>query len=291
MNKHQQTAYGLKTLIYRLFNLPPQIDQYTTVNERLQILPDVRPTPTEPVAMGIMVAGNKGHSMTLGEDGIPLTGVRDHTATDASLYGQLPFAICDMDNDLSAAERARYCLRKTIQINGINKIAYYGLRIPVSNDNLTVQMVRVTRTEQGSEEQVFIPNNENLFPEPPELPVTGAVTTSNVSVRVNAMLRVNMTSVDIGRFVEAVKELYNGDERYAVMSEFGLCTAANRMVEVTNVTGTINFNEAIGTQIYAFTMEHKALYYNTTELSIDFDLGNQIPLFAPESIPTMQVID
>lgn len=290
MNKHQQTAYGIKTLIYRLFGLPPIIDPHSTVNERLQILPDARPTDSEEVTMAVLVAGNKGHKVAPGVDGIPLIGVVDHTATDASLYGPLPLALRTMDDDLTPASRARYCLRKQLTVDGINYFAYYGLRLPVGPDNISVQMVRVTRTEQGSEEEVFIPNNENLFPEPPELPDEGGITTSDVSIRVNALLRVTLTSQDINEFVEAVKTLYSGDERYAVMSEFGLCTSSSRMIETNSTSGTINFNESIGTTIYAFTMEHKALFYNTQELSIDFDLGNQIPLFAPQSIPTMNVV-
>lgn len=290
MNKHQQTAYGIETLIYRLFGLPPIIDPYTTINERLSIMGDSRPTDTEPVTMSVLIAGNKGHKFAPGVQGIPLIGVVDHMATDASLYGPLPLALRPMDEDLSPTARTRYCLRKVLEHNGTNYYAYYGLRLPIGRDNISVQKVKVTRSDQGVTEEPFIPSNDNLFPEPPTLPDSGGITASDVSVRVNALLRVTLSASDIKEFVEAVKVLYDGDERYAVISEFGLCTGANRVVETSSTGGTINFTESIGTCVYAFTMEHKALFYNTQELSIDFDLGNQIPLFTKQSIPTMNVI-
>lgn len=290
MNKHQQTAYGLSTLIYNLLGLPPVMPQFATVNERLNIFPDARPTANERVVMGVMVAGNKGHTYQPGTDGIALIGPEDHLATDASLYGQLPMAVRDIDDDLSPAVRQRYCLRNIEAINGVNKIVYYGLRIPITVDNTSVQMKLITRTESGVIETDFVPDNSNLYPIPPELPNEGGITASDVSVKVVAIVNVTLTTADVAEFVEAVKVLHNGDERYAVMSEFGLCIGANRVVEVEGTSGVINFNESIGTQIYAYAMEHKALFYNTQELKIDFDVGNQIPLFAPESIPTMQVI-
>lgn len=290
MNKHQQTAYGIKSLLYSLLGLPPQIDQFSTVNERLNILPGLAPTTNERVVLGVLVAGNKGHSYQPGSDGIPLFGAKDHMATDSSLYGPLPLVLRTIDDDLSPAMRQRYCLRKIVNHDGINYYGYYGLRIPIAVDNVSVQMVKVTRTESGVIEEAFVPTNDNLYPIPPELPNSGGITASDVSVKVVAIVNVTLMQSEVSEFVEAVKILYNGDERYAVMSEFGLCVGANRIVEVEGTAGVINFNETIGTQIYAFAMEHKALFYNTQELVIDFDLGNQIPLFAPQSIPTMQVI-
>lgn len=289
MNKHQQTAYGIKSLIYMLLGVTPNIGQYSTVNERLSIQPDARPTSEDKYSMNVLVVGNKGHTTEMGVDGIPLTGVQDHTATDAALYNHLPLVMRTIDDDLSPSLRQKYCLRKLVQVNNINYFAYYGLRINLNQDNVNVDLLRVTKSNGGEEITGFVPNNDNLFPTPPELPVSGSITASDVSIRVSAIVNLKLTESEINEFVNAVKILYNGDERYAVISEFGLCTAANRIIEVEGSNGTINFNEAIATQVYAFTMEHKALYYNTQDLSIDFDVGNQIPLFATQSIPTMEV--
>lgn len=290
MNKHQQSVYGLQSLIYLLLGVTPNIPQYTTVNERLSILGDARPNRGDKYSMNVLIAGNKGHTTQPGTDGIPLMGVNDHVATNASLYGPLPLAMRTVDDDLSPAMRQRYCLRKLTTVNGINYFAYYGLRIDLNEDNTNVDLLRVTKTEQGDEISAFTPNNENLFPVPMDLPTSGAITTSNTHVRVSAIVNVKLNQQEIDEFVNAVKIMYNGDERYAVMSEFGLCCGVNRIVEVEGQDGIINFNESIGTQVYAFTMEHKALFYNTQELSIDFDVGNQIPLLAAQSIPTIQTV-
>ncbi|MNV80201.1 hypothetical protein D3C71_1737930 [compost metagenome] len=74
------------------------------------------------------------------------------------------------------------------------------------------------------------------------------------------------------------------------MSEFALCTGADRTVSVPSTSGSVNFLETIGCQAYSFSMDHKALYYNSQELTLDFDLGNQLPLLGTASIPTLNVI-
>lgn len=291
MNKHQQTAYGLETLIRQLCGLPAATEEYSTVNERLNILSGAQPTANEKITLGVLIAGNKGHGLVPGVGGIALLSTEDHLANHGSLYGQLPFAIRDIDSDLTLAQQQRFCLRKVEQVNGVNKFVYYGYRLQMSADNVVINKWKITRNAEGAETwEPFVPSNEDLYPTPPTLPDLGAITASNVSIKVEAIITVVLSEVDINEFVEAVKILYNGDERYAVMSEFALCTNANRIVEVQGSAGFINFNESIATQIYAFTMEHKALYYNTQRLEIKFNVGNQIPLFATESIPTMEVI-
>ena len=61
-------------------------------------------------------------------------------------------------------------------------------------------------------------------------------------------------------------------------------------VSVPSTDGQIEFSESIGTQVYTFSAELAALYYNKQELTIDFDIGSQIPLLARESIPTIVTI-
>jgi len=291
MNKHQQTVYGIETLIYTLLGITPIIDEYTTMNERLSIQPDARPTSGERVKFGVMVAGNQGHSVTVGTNGIPLIGANDHTATDASLYGPLPFAARTVDDDLTAAQRELYCLRKIETLEGINHYVYYGLRIPIDTDTVSVSKVKITRIDETTtQEDAFIPSNANLYPEIPDLSDEETVTASNVSIKVMANVQVTLTEAIITEFIEAVKLKFGGDERYGVMSEFGLCTGVDRILEVDGTDGVINFNESIATQIYAFAMEHKALYYNTQELEIVFDIGNQIPLYATESLATAETL-
>lgn len=294
MNPIQVTAYGLKTVIRLLLGHTPIADAKATVNERLNILGTARPTANERVRLGILIAGNKGHRYVPGEDGIALTSIQDHTATDASLYGPMPMCIRDFDDDLPAEKRAKYAIREVRVIPSLGpdaKIIYWALRVDIDPDDVPVTTYKVTKEPgQPDKIEVFVPDSTNLFPTPIPLPTTGAVTTADISIRCSAKLTVSLTEDELEEYINAAKLLNGGDERYAIMSEFALCTGADRTVQVQSTIGNINFLESIGTQIYNFALDHKAVYYNSQELNIDFDLGNQIALLAAQSIPTMQTI-
>lgn len=291
MNTIQATIYGSKLLLGLLFGHNPVIDANSTMNERLGINGNDRPVAGEQVKLAYLVAGNKGHRSVPGTDGIALTSVVDHMADHASLYNPVPLCIRPTDNDLSLTERAKYCLRKEMTIGGVNYYVYYGLRLHITPDDITIAMKKVTK-EPGSPdiEVPFVPNQSNLYPEPTELPATGAVTTTDVSLVASAIVRVTLDQNAITEYVNAVKILYNGDERYAIMSEFALCTGADRNYTVNSSVGPINFNEVVGSQVYSFSMDHKALYYNSQELDLDFEVGNQVPMLATQSIPTLETI-
>lgn len=290
MNTVQASAYGAKMLIYKLFGKMPDIDDHATMNERLDIEASAKPTATDDFRCGILIAGNKGHINVTGNQGIGLTSPQNHLATDASLYGPMPFCLRTVDEDLALNLRQKYALRKEITINQVNYYAYYGLRVVIDPDDIEVGMVTIT-TENGQvKEEPFVPDTTNLYPEPITLPVAGAVTTTDVKIAVKAMFEVPLSSLDIAEYVNVAKIMYGGDERYAIISEFALCTGADRVVQVTSTQGVVNFNESICTQIYATAADYKAVYMNDQTLNIRFDVGNQVPLLGTASIPTLKVI-
>ena len=291
MNPIQVTAYGLKSIISLLFGHVPQADAKSTMNERLDILGTARPTATEKVRLGLIMAGNKGHRMVPGVDGIPLTSIQDHLATHASLYNPMPMCIRPVDDDLPLEQRKKYALRREFTRNGEPCYEYYALRADIDPDDIKIIMQKVTK-EPGQPEVIepFVPDSTDLYPEPVALPTTGAVVATDVSIRVSAVVNIKFTEDEIEEYINAAKIIYGGDERYAIMSEFALCMAADRVVTAQSTSGQINFNEAIGTQVYNFAMDYKAVYYNTQELDIDFEVGNQIPLLGTASIATLETI-
>lgn len=291
MNPIQVTAYGLKTIIRLLLGHTPIADAKATMNERLDILGTVRPTNTEKVKLGVLVAGNQGHRMTVGDRGIPLTSVEDHYATDASLYNPMPMAIRPVDDDLPLALRNQYCLRREFVRNGEPVFEYYGIWVDIDPEDVDViTRIRTKEPNQPPVYEPFVPDSTNLFPQPRPLPTTGAVTASDVSVVCNALLSVYMNESQIEEYINAAKIIYGGDERYAVWSEFALCTSAARQIQVQSTQGQIPFMESINTQVYNFAMDYKAVYYNSQEMKIEFDIGNQIPLLSVESVPTLETI-
>lgn len=290
MNTVQATIYGAKLLIHLLLGHNPDIPAKSTMNERLDILGNARPVDGEKVKLGILMAGNRGHETTPGQGGIALTSIVDHMANHASLYNPMPLCMRPVNDDLPKSSRDRYVLHKIETHGGKNYYCYYGLRLQIEKDDVNVGMKRITREDGQNPETEFIPSSADLFPEPTKLPDTGAVTTTDERLAASAIITVVLNENDIAEYVNVAKILYGGDERYAIMSEFALCTAADRLVSKESTAGNIQFVEAIGTQIYSFAADHKALYYNAQELTLDFDIGNQVPMLATQSIPTLETI-
>jgi hypothetical protein len=290
MNTVQATAYGAKLLVHMLIGKAPVIDSHSTANERLDIEPSARPTITETMKLGILMAGNLGHVGVTGNRGIALTSPQNHLATDASLFGPVPFCLRTIDNDLPLEQRNRYALRKQINIGGVEYFAYYGLRIEIDPDEVNVEMVKITTEDGQSKEEPFVPDTSNLYPDPITLPVAGAVTATDVKIAVKAIFEVPLSENDIAEYVNVAKIMNGGDERYAIISEFALCTGADRTIQVTSTQGQVNFLESIGTQVYCFAADYKAVYMNDQTLNIRFDIGNQVPLLGTASIPTLKTI-
>lgn len=290
MNSIQQTVYAIKSLIYSMAGVEPEIDEKSTVNESLDIMGSARPTLDERVKFGVLIAGNGGISCTQGNPARPNIRPRNHLATDANVFTPLPFAIRPVDDDLGATERGQYCLRKEISLPEGNMYAYYGLRIPIHKDNLQVNLVKVTKEDGTIIETPFVPDDSNLKPTPVDLPTENAIIASDVSIRISALMRVTLNARVVGEMVEAAKLLYDGDETAALISELGLCTGADRIISTPSSDGQIQFTESVGTQVYTFATDLLSLYYNKKEYVIDFDIGNQIPLLSKESIPTLTTI-
>lgn len=290
MNSIQQTFASIQNMLYSITGLNPEISRYTTMNERLSIEANSKPGIDERVKLGVLIIGSGGHTCKPGTNGLPRISPRNHTAENMSTFKPVPFVLRPVEDDLSLAERNKYCLRKEIDVNGKMYFAYYGYRLNITKESFNVTVTRVTSENGVEEEHLYETDSNNIFPEPVDLPVDGAVVASDVQLRVTAPINIRLDFNAVAEFVQACKIMNDGDETTAVISEMALCTGANRVVPVTGTDGTIQFNESIGTQIYCHSADMLALYYNKKEANITIDLGAQIPLISVESIPTIQTI-
>lgn len=277
-------------MLYSITGVAPVISKYTTVNEALNISSGDLPTPDEAIRLGILMIGTGGHSCKTGANGRPRIAPRNHTAENLSLFEPAPFVVRSVDEDLSVGERNRYALRKEIEVQGKMYFAYYGYRLNITSDTFKVSVTKVTKTDGVEDEIIYIPDSNNIFPEPVELPVDGAVVASDVQLRVTAPINIHLDYNVVNEFVEACKIMNDGDETTAVISELALCTSANRVIQVQGTEGLIPFRESISTQIYCHAAEMLALYYNKKEANLTIDLGAQIPLISVHSIPTIKTI-
>jgi hypothetical protein len=273
-----RTIYGSALQSALLLGIPYSIKEFTTLNEKLGIQNGVMPQPSIYPKVNYFCIGNGGHQMTVGADNIPLSKINQHKATDAALFKHLPFALRAPGNDLLADERARYALRREESFNGNIYIAYYLKRIDVTEvvselDYRTVVNGVVTSTP-------FVPTSSMLSPTPVVINNTGTNTITSDYITVSTLLSVGFTAAEIAELLNVANVMY-GNESYAIISEIGLCSGVDKVVNVTPSSGgSFNFNEAIAVQITSFISAFHVAQYTSSGLSKLLDVGVNEPLLS-----------
>lgn len=278
MNNVNRTIYGAAVQSSLFTGTPCQYPEYSTLNKALNIRANQPPSAEARPSMSFYVWGNRGHRITVGDQGIPFNDVVQHRATDAGLYGMLPFVLRELNNDLTAAERSKYALLRQEEHNGVPYVAYYGRRFDKSNLQPGMYFTQVDNGVPNTTN--FVPTAANLTPTPPAISPIGVnqVTADYVSAR--ARLTLNISEVEVAEMLNVAKVLFD-DERYAIVSEIGLVTGVDVAIQATGYGGaTFNFMESIGSQIAAHVATYHALVQANRGVSIEMDIGVNEPLFA-----------
>ena len=159
--------------------------------------------------------------------------------TDMNLYNLIPIRCRPVDEDLSAAERALYRLRVKKVINGNEYFCYY---LKVLNYTSTEVKTKRINIASGREEPYDLSDNYlNPVPEKPSTDTTIETSANSIISYADATIEVAATEV-----LEYIRVFYNGDTRYAKISELGFFTGAD--VEVT--VGGTTYLESIQTQLF-----------------------------------------
>lgn len=277
-NNITRTIYGANVQDNLFLGTVQEYPAFTTLNEHLNIQKDTLPNTTDRPALGCYVWGNKGHRLLNGEQGIPLNDPLKHKSTDSGLFGQLPFVLREMTNDLTATQRARYCLRRIEDRNGINYIAYYGRRLDKTNWKVVNYYTQVQDGQTTT--TPFIPTQSNLTPQPTQLSNTGTNLINADYVSAKAPVELYLDEQDVNDMLNVAKVIFK-DERYAVISEIGMCTNVDRMINAQGGNGgTFQFMEAIGVQIASHVATYNSLPQSNTGVKISLNVGINEPLFA-----------
>lgn len=277
-NNITRTVYGAAVQSALFLGRPVNYPPFTTLNQHLNILKDTLPGINDRPSLLCYVWGNRGHKVEIGADGIPLNDVEQHYATDAGLFGQLPFVLREVNQDLTATERAKYALRRQEERNGNAYYAYYGRRI--DKTNLDVNMYYTQVQDGVSTVTPFVPTQANLTPTPRGLSNTGSNLINADYVSARARLTLAMTETDVAEMLNVAKVIYD-DERYAIVSELGLCTGVDKNINAPAYGGgTFNFAEIIGCQIASHVAAFNPLLQTNTGVKIEMDVGVNEPLYA-----------
>jgi hypothetical protein len=263
-------------------------EQYpnTTLNQKFDIQASAVVPANRMPSLKFFTIGYGGHGYTMGANNIPLSDIIDHSSGDAGLYKHLPFVVRPINDDLTAGERSRYCLRKTITVDGVNYYAYYGKRLNLTG--VKPRMTKRTIVDNQTVVEDYVYTEQNLSPTPPEIPNTGAVTTSNAYLTTSAIVPMPFTEKDVAELYNVAEVLF-GDRRMAIISEFGFCTAVDADVSINTAQGAVNFKEVIGAQMATTISGHYELVFNSKGFDFSLEVGATQPLLGTNQIPTLTV--
>ena len=275
MENVTRTVYSSYIQTNLFLDLASQYFENSTLNEKLGVQSRILPTADQKSRLAAYVIGNRGHNFVVGANGIPKPERVQHRASDAALYGQVPFVLRPLNNDLSQADRAKYCLRLEQDISGTRYAAYYGRRLDKSN---TVAQMQVKNVVNGVETTApFVPNSSNLNPTPPDLSSTGTNTTDGSYLLTVATLALTISEAEAQELLNVAKVMY-GDESYAIISEIGLVTGVDKSVPVNSQAGNFQMNELLVAQIAAHSPALIPLAFNPTGATVTLNVGSTEPL-------------
>jgi hypothetical protein len=222
------TVYGdaYQTAIYR--DRPVPQFQAVTLNTYHDIIPNTGLDDTQRQNVNYMTIGRGGHYFS---DKIKHY---KHKKTDANLWEPIPFVIRALDNDLTANERAKYRLRKLIEVDGVIYIAYYGMVLTDDSSDITIIEETISPDGLTTEKPTFSPSDANLYLDPNNKSVTGYP--ENVIYYTDSGMNISFTPNDIEELKNA-GVILNNDEDYCVISEIGIYFAADVAVTNTDTYG------------------------------------------------------
>lgn len=306
MNPIVRTILGIRVQTALNLGLLLDMPQFTTINELLTD-PEVVPFQPSPPTLGmefaepydmntdsrnvreqLLVIGNRGHRAGTGGDfGIDVIDPIPHLATDTGLFGMIPFVIRPYSDDLPAAERQNYRLRKTMWYNGELYVAYYGRKL---NVNSVVPEMTITTVSNGvKQSRPFVATINNAKPKP--RPIDGEGDGSYVESIANVDIMFGEKEV---AYLEEVGQILFGDPRRGLVSELAFCSCVEKPVtkrypatgaqNPTNVAPGERY-EAVAVQVNTFVST-----YLTPNLNGGFggtyNLGGDDPLYQTSSNPS-----
>lgn len=277
-----RTIYGAYLQTCLKLGLPFTLIANTTLNERLGIQSGIAPSLGENPAMRYMVFGNRGHKTVHAEDGSDEVIPVPHSPKDAGLYGLVPIVLRETTEDLPAALRANYGLRRLEQHNGVQYIAYYAKRLSYANVTPSLQEIR--NVEGTVTVTPYTPTSEDLNPEIPEISNSGVVLGSDTNISSSAIIQVKLTESEIAEMINAHR-IRTGSTRSPILSEFGFCSGVDRQVQGSSGgSGSFMYQEVIAAQLNVIISTHHAIGYSSSGATLTFDVGNTEPLLGENSL-------
>lgn len=251
MIKSSRTTAGIYLNLCKQFGVEPVIGPHTTLNEKFNVLPGIVPEDmnslkTQYIAIGNggLTAGVVGESSTnTGVNVAPIAPISRKVQANA-LYSHIPFVMRRVGDDLTQVERERYRLRTIETHHGEQYIVYHIRRIEQELIHPSIQKITYESGERIA--TAYTPDATALFPTYPN--TDGTVDGVNTQLSVQLRIRFNLTEADVAEIINAVTTIY-GSAGYGMISEIGLISGADKIVEMESNGEQITGPEVVAAQL------------------------------------------
>lgn len=197
------------------------------------------------------------------------------------MYNPIPLVGRKVTADLTIAERRRYCLRRTIWLNGELWAFYFGLVLDYARVTPTVNITYVVDGQESTIE--YVPTMQNLRPTPP----TEDVTYDGSYADVTAPVQIVWNESQIQDIKDACRVLY-GTENVAIISEIAICSGVTKTVthkypnsgtQTPIALAANTFFETVACQVVLYISTYVPIAFADREYKLELDLGATEPLF------------
>lgn len=280
-SNYTRTIYEAYATAVQRVGIPFQMMPKSTLNEKLDIQANVPPATGTYPNIGYLAVGIGGLGAKTGVNNLFMTEKRIHDVADSALFAQVPFLIRPINNDIDSGARSRYALRKVINVNGVDYIAYYLLRIV--KDGVVAGTFHVATVNDVVSTLPFVPDTSNQNPTPITLSNTGVNIPSGDYLYASVPTIAKLNASDVSELINAITILYGTD--YAIISEAVVCSGQDLSIQIATANGgSAAFNEAICVQPSIFINTNYPLDDFRDFINIPIDLGVTEPLGAIQSV-------
>lgn len=234
----KEVMFGQAFDVQQIVGATPLYDLKSSLNVKYNVFPTtVPPNPGALNYFGIGIGGRRNVSSQ------NLTEPQPILTTNMDLYQPIPIRMVPVSQDLSSSEQSQYRIRYIKTVNGQQYVCYM-LKV-LTKDNSQVQFT--IKDSQGNL-QPYVPDYSNLSPTPPTPSTDGTITSVGAEINVELEMTLTVTGQEIS---EAISILYNGDARYATISEIGYYTGCDQIESYTNYQGqSQNYTEALNAHLH-----------------------------------------
>jgi hypothetical protein len=270
-----RTAQSALLQTYAYLGMTPPVLANSTLNQKLDIQAALTPAPTDVIATRYLAIGNGGHQIVTGVNNIPGIETLQHQPSDTGLFNQLPFVLRLPTQDLTAAQRSKYRLRRLETHDGQTYVAYYLKVLDLSQTQPSLELRTVSNGNVTS--TPYTPQLTDLNPSPPAIQPGQVLQTNGDYIAATAKITVTLEADEIAELLNVANIIY-GDENAAIISEMALCSAADR-----SVTGDFNgtsagYMEAISVRVMNYLDSAYIAKFSNGYIQTVFDLGSIEPL-------------